>query len=308
MGLDRIPRLEVLDTLQFGQVRAGCAYLLCGDRNALVDVGTAASAARLADALRGMRIHYAFLTHVHLDHAGAAGHLADTHPETLFVAHPRAIPHLADPTRLVEGARAAGPGVASLYGQPLPVPRDRLVPAKDGQTFSLAQRVRIQSIHTPGHAPHHVCYFEPGRRVLFLGDAAGHCGVPADLPLTVPPRFDRKTSRESLARLLALRPRVLAFAHFGLHKGRRESLAAYSERVDQWLQHVGELRESLVAGCAANDVTDRIASAVLAESRFANLSPTDRMLVGLCVRGALLTLDAESHRPERPAPHAGTSR
>jgi glyoxylase-like metal-dependent hydrolase (beta-lactamase superfamily II) len=275
-------RVEVLDTLQFGRPRAGCAYLLREEKTALIDTGTAANAPRLLESLQGSRVDFAFVTHVHLDHAGAAGHIARAHPETTFVAHPRAVPHLADPSHLIAGVAAASSDLAPLYGVPLPVPQDRLVAAEDGDSFALGSEARLVVVATPGHAPHHVCFFEPVSGTLFLGDAAGHHAVSVGLPLTVPPRFDLAAGRASIVRLLDLRPRTLAFSHFGLAEGASDLLASYPRGVEEWLNHVRDLRERVGE--------ELVADAVLDESRHEGLSSIDRDLVRLCVRGALATL------------------
>ncbi len=285
--------LTVLDATQFGESGAGCVYLLRGAKNALIDTGTAANAPRLLEALRGIRLDYAFVTHVHLDHAGAAGHLAAAHPETSFVVHPRGLPHLADPARLVAGVRAASPDLAPLYGEPLPIDRARLIPCADGESFALG-RNRLLVVETPGHAPHHVCFYDSTSGVLFAGDAVGHHGAPVDVPLTVPPRFDLAASRESIRRLLELRPRTLAFTHFGLAENAGELLTSYPENVEAWLARIADLLVRVGE--------DNVADVILAEPRHAALSPIGRNVVRLCVRGALLTLHAATLRADVTEP------
>lgn len=276
--------IVALDTMLFGETHAGCAYLLRGAKTALIDAGTAAEAPRLLDALRGLRLDFLFVTHVHLDHAGAAGHVAAAHPEARVVVHPRGLPHLADPSRLVAGVRAASPDLAPLYGNPFPIDPRRLVPAEDGQVFSLGSIARLVAIATPGHAPHHVAFLEPASGVLFVGDAVGHCHAPVGLPLTVPPRFDIAASSASVDRLASLEPRALAFAHFGIVEQAKARLAAYPREVDAWLADVARLRKRVG--------DDAVVDAILHEPRHAGLSAVGRHVVRLCVRGALLTLDA----------------
>jgi glyoxylase-like metal-dependent hydrolase (beta-lactamase superfamily II) len=277
--------LTAMDARQFGEPGAGCVYLLRGTKNALIDTGAAANAPRLLEALRGVRLDYAFITHVHLDHAGAAGHLALAHPETTFVVHPRGLPHLADPSRLSAGVRAASPDLAPLYGEPLPIDRPRLVPCADGESFALG-RNRLVAVETPGHSPHHLSFFDPQSGILFVGDAAGHHEAPVDTPLTVPPQFDVAASRESIRRLLELQPQMLAFTHFGLAEpGNAPAiLAAYPRAVDEWLARVADLRTRME--------DEAVAPAILAAPRYEKLSEIGRSVVRLCVRGALLTLDA----------------
>jgi glyoxylase-like metal-dependent hydrolase (beta-lactamase superfamily II) len=275
-----------MDVDQFGEPNAGCAYLLSATKTALIDTGTAAGAPRLLAALRGLRLDYVFITHIHLDHAGAAGHLALAHPETLFFVHSRGLPYLLDPTRLVAGVRAASPALAPLYGEPLPVDGDRVVACADGESFRIGPDIALAAIETPGHAPHHICFFEPTNGILFAGDAVGHHGAPVDLPLTVPPRFDPAASRASLVRLLELHPQTLAFTHFGLADDARALLTAYPRHVDEWLACVDALRARLGP--------EEVPGAVLSDPRYALLSPVGLEVVRLCVRGALLTLEAQA--------------
>ena len=285
--------LTVLDATQFGESGAGCVYLLRDAKNALIDTGTAANAPRLLQALRGIRLDYAFMTHIHLDHAGAAGHLAAAHPETSFVVHPRGLTHLADPARLVAGVRAASPDLAPLYGEPLPIDRARLIPCVDGDSFALG-RNRLVVVEAPGHAPHHVCFYESTSGVLFAGDAVGHHGASVEVPLTVPPRFDLAASRASIRHLLELRPRTLAFTHFGLAENAGELLSSYPENVEAWLARIADL--------LVHVGEDNVADVILAEPRHAALSPIGRSVVRLCVRGALLTLHAATLRADVTEP------
>ncbi len=287
--------LTVLDTAQFGERGTGCAYLLRSEKTAVIDTGTAASAPRLLEALRGMVIDYAFLTHVHLDHAGGAGHLVAAHPETTVVVHPRGLPHLADPERLISGMRTASPDLAPLYGEPRPIDRQRLAACADGDVFPLGRECRLVAVETPGHAPHHVSYFEPETGVFFVGDAVGHHRTPVDLPLTVPPRFDREAARRSIRRMLDLHPTALAFAHFGLADRAKGLLESYPDRVDEWLARVAGLREGL-----PDD--EAVADTILADSRFSTLSDVGKNALRLCVCGAILTLDAENSRPQTEPP------
>lgn len=250
----------------------------------MIDPGPASAAPCVLQALRGQELAYIFVTHAHLDHAGAAGHVSAAHPEAIVVAHPRAVPHLADPGRLLDGVRAASPGLAPLYGAPLPIPADRLVAADDGEVFRLGSASAVTAVASPGHASHHVAFFEAATGVLFVGDAVGHCGAPIDLPLTVPPRFDVAASRATIQRFASLKPRRLAFAHFGFAEGAAGRLAAYPAEVDAWLAHVGNVCERVGEEGAVDQI--------LQEPRHRDQSASQRGVVRLCVRGAVLTLAA----------------
>ncbi len=277
--------VQLLDLDQFGEPRSSAAYLVRGERAALVDTGTARSVPRLIDALRGVSIDWILVTHLHLDHAGGAGALAAAHPEATIVAHPKALAHLVDPTRLEESVRAANPALFPLYGRPTPIAEARLRPAADGETLDLGRAVRLEALHTPGHAAHHVCWFEPGKRLLFAGDAVGHHDVPVDLPLTVPPRFDLEKALATLSRLRRLRPQAIAYAHFGVADRAEARLAAYARDVAAWLARIAELR--------TRQSEDEIVREILEEPKYASIPAASREIARLCVTGALASLPGD---------------
>ena len=280
------PPIQTLDTHQFGRPHEGAAYLVRGERLALVEAGTAREADRLCAALRGERLDFLFVTHVHLDHAGGAGALAREHPEARIIVHPRAVRHLVDPSRLIEGVRAASREMFPLYGEPIPIPENRLHAAEDGERFDLGRGIEIQAVYAPGHAPHHLCFFEQEHRVLFSGDALGHHDVPVLLPLTVPPRFDRNAGRETLARLRSLDPVWIAFTHFGLAKNGVERIDAYARELETWLNRVEQL-------AAQGDESDVIAR-VFADPMASAWTDLDRQVAAMCIRGAIASVRSET--------------
>ena len=276
--------IRTVDTRQHDLPRRCAAYLVGEQPLALIETGTSRSASILLEATENRNLAYIFVTHVHLDHAGGAGLLAARHPEATVVAHPRAIRHLADPRRLTEGVREASPDLYPLYGEPVPIPQAQLHAAADGETFDLGGGGAVQAIHAPGHAPHHACFFEPAGRVLFTGDAVGNHGIPADVPLTVPPRFDADAAQTTLRRLRRLRPAVLAFTHFGLATEPPDLLLnQYESSIEKWFERIRRLRTS--------HAPDGIVDAVLDEPRYEKLQRPDRLLIEMCVRGALMTLE-----------------
>jgi glyoxylase-like metal-dependent hydrolase (beta-lactamase superfamily II) len=284
MPVGLTPWLHLIDAHQFEERRAGAVYLTAGKRVALVETGTARAVPHLRDALRHLDLSYIFVSHAHLDHAGGAGELVLHHPSATVIAHPRAVRHLADPRRLIEGVREASGPLFPLYGDPTSIPADRLHAAADGERFDLGNGILIETIHSPGHATHHVCFFERGHRILFTGDAVGHYNVPVDLPLTVPPRFDLEASLKTLVRLRRLKPRRLAFTHFGLAGESPPKLFDQYERaLTAWLTRIRSL-------CKTRS-EEEIADEILRDPKYAALSWVNRRLVQMCVRGALLSLD-----------------
>ena len=137
------------------------------DQVAIVDTGPNTAVPLILAALAELQVapeavRFLFLTHVHLDHAGGAGALMRALPNATCVVHPRGAPHMIDPARLIAGTRAVyGDELFSrLYGEILPVARERIVIAQDGQRFELPGRV-FETVHTPGHTIDHLCLYDP---------------------------------------------------------------------------------------------------------------------------------------------------
>jgi glyoxylase-like metal-dependent hydrolase (beta-lactamase superfamily II) len=198
----------------------------------LVDPGPASTATRLLEELDGWRPAAIALTHIHLDHAGATGHLLRLWPGTPVWVHERGAAHLADPTRLIASARRVyASELDSLYGIPIAVPADVIRPLRGGEHVG-----SLDAIETPGHAPHHVAYIHRGSGLAFVGDLAGIRIPPADLVLmpTVPPNTDLAAWGASLERLRTLAPPALALTHFGMHDDVERHLAAAQEGLTHW--------------------------------------------------------------------------
>jgi len=233
--------------------------------------------------LKAAYLAYIFVTHVHLDHAGGAGHLAAAHPEATIVCHPRAARHLADPRRLIESVPAASPNLFPLYGEPIPIPEERIHPAEDGEVFQLGDGIALHVVHSPGHAPHHTCFFESSHRVLFAGDAVGSYDTSIPCPLTVPPRYDVAAGSTTLSRLARLRSQRIAFTHFGIAGNPVARIEAYASAVVRWLESIDQLRNSGLPD-------DAVVSRVLKNPAFSRVDAIGRDQIAVCARGALATL------------------
>jgi glyoxylase-like metal-dependent hydrolase (beta-lactamase superfamily II) len=156
------------------------------------------------------------LTHIHLDHAGVTGTLVKEHPHLRVWVHEKGAPHLIDPSKLVASAtRLWGDDMPRLWGEILPVPEGSLQILRGGEQVPVAGR-EFEVAYTPGHASHHVSYFDASSRVAFVGDTAG---VSVDggyiLPPTPPPDIDLERWAESVARIEAWAPATLFLTHFG---------------------------------------------------------------------------------------------
>lgn len=218
-------------TLDSGYLRQGLAAvhaIVEAGRVALVDCGTQPCLSAVEQGLRALglgvdAVDYILLTHVHLDHAGAAGALMARCPNARLVVHPRGAPHMADPTRLVAGASAVygEERFRALYGEILPVAAERIIETSDGFRLDLAGRELI-FLDTPGHARHHLCIFDAASRGVFTGDAFGVSyreldvdGRPFIFPTTTPVQFEPEAAHTSIDRIMALGPGVAYLTHFG---------------------------------------------------------------------------------------------
>lgn len=158
-----------------------------------------------------------FLTHIHLDHAGAVGTMVAAQPDLKIYVHEIGAPHLVDPAKLLASAtRLYGDAMEQLWGEVRPVPRGALVSLTGGERIKAGGRM-WDVAYTPGHASHHVSYFDPDSGVAFVGDAAGVKLVPNGvvMPPTPPPDVDLEAWRRSLTAIGAWNPATLFLTHFG---------------------------------------------------------------------------------------------
>lgn len=205
---------------------SGAALVECGPGSTIeaLEAGLAAHGYAFAD------ITDVFLTHIHLDHAGACGRLA-LYGARIHV-HPVGAPHLRDPEKLLSSAnRIYGDQMERLWGEFLPVPEKQLSVLKD-EEIVLVDSLSFQAIETPGHADHHFVYLFEG--VCFSGDIGGVrlAGVPhIRLPMP-PPEFHLEKWRGSLERMRQLDFQRIAPTHFGLYADAGWHLDALSRELD----------------------------------------------------------------------------
>jgi glyoxylase-like metal-dependent hydrolase (beta-lactamase superfamily II) len=219
---------ELTDLMHLGRAEVIGAWRV-GD--VIVDPGPASCLGTLLAALQDRPPRALALTHIHLDHAGAAGSLCARYPELEVWVHERGAPHLLDPSRLLASAgRLYGDQMERLWGEVLPVPRERIRVLNGGEQLPEGLRVA----YTPGHASHHVAYLHEPSGWAFTGDVAGvRIEQGPTLAPTPPPDIDIAAWRASIETVAGWRPAALAITHFGAHRDVEDHLERLSEYLVQ---------------------------------------------------------------------------
>jgi len=229
-GVNKSPRVQDLgggvysiDTLMGGFEGITSAYFIGSDRPALIETGAALSAPHVQSSLEELGcgpqdLATIVVTHIHLDHAGGVGDLANEYPNARIVVHERGARHLVDPTKLVASAyRVFGSKMDDMFGPLLPTDPNRIDALGERGSIDLGAGRSLDTFHNPGHASHHVALIDSATGDLYTGDAAGvYIPETGDLrPATPPPDFDFNLALDSLQAMQSVGPNRLLFSHFG---------------------------------------------------------------------------------------------
>ncbi len=225
-----------------GRPRSIAAMLIeSGGKSAVVDPGPESTLEMLRAGLQGrgqsmQSLDSLLLTHIHLDHAGATGALLRENPNLKVFVHKLGAPHMIDPSRLLASAgRLYGGDLKTLYGECLPVPKGSLLPLEGGELVRIGE-VELDVVYTPGHASHHVTYWDRASRTALVGDTAG-IRVEGDaflLPATPPPDIDVEIWNQSLDTIASWGAERLFLTHFGFIENPSEHVRLYKERLSEW--------------------------------------------------------------------------
>lgn len=267
---------QIVDLNFQGEAGIIASYVLRGPRGvALIETGPASTYPALKAGLARLGIEIAevtevLVTHIHLDHAGAAGWVARESGATVYV-HQVGAPHLVDPRRLLaSAARIYGDAMGPLWGETLPVPAEQVVALRDGDVIVAAGH-RVTAVDTPGHAYHHMAFVLDG--LCFTGDVAAvrlpssrHIRVP-----TPPPEVDLPLWRRSLDRLAALRLDQLLLTHFGpAERSPEDHLATVRQNLEMAADFVAQRRR---AGMAVEEIVEAFRAWVAEQARADGASP-----------------------------------
>jgi glyoxylase-like metal-dependent hydrolase (beta-lactamase superfamily II) len=210
----------IIDTKMHGREGITAAFVIRGEKTALVETGPKSSIEATRAGLEGAgvdHLDWIIVTHIHLDHAGAAGTLIQDFPEARVAVHPVGAPHLVEPSKLwSSAARIYGDQMDALWGGIDAIPEEKIVILEDGDAVDLGGR-SLKAFDTPGHARHHHALFDDATGIMFTGDAM--CVRLPDIgivrPATPPPEFHLEDAVASIEKIRRARPGSLWLTHFG---------------------------------------------------------------------------------------------
>lgn len=238
-----------------------CFYLVGdGGEYALIETGTNHSLPNLRrtlarHAIKDEQIRYIVPTHVHLDHAGAAGLYLQEFPNAELLVHPRGARHLIDPGRLVASSIAVygEETFAALYGEIVAAPAERTRVLEDGEAFTVGRRT-LTAMHTRGHAEHHFCLWDEQTRGWFTGDMFGisYAALRFEhgsfcLPATTPTQFDPEAYIDSVHALAAKKPAMMYLTHFSALPFRPEQVDILCDQLQYYAALPGSPEQDLTA-------------------------------------------------------------
>ncbi len=254
-----------IDAWMHGCPGVTAVYYLPAPRPALIETGPASSLSRVLEGLAEAgveRLDWIVVTHIHLDHAGAAGHLSQRYPEARVVVRAEGAPHLVDPTRLWASASRLYEDMEGLWGRMLPIDSERIESvASDGAVADLGDGRALTAFHAPGHARHQMALLESRRGDLFVGDALGVYLPKAMInrPATPPPDFHLEASLDTIERLATLGARRVFPTHFGPLPAPQAAFGQAARNLRRWVAVAEEVTRSggrlaeLTAALAAED-------------------------------------------------------
>jgi glyoxylase-like metal-dependent hydrolase (beta-lactamase superfamily II) len=260
--VERLPDgLLSIDTRTAGMSKVTAGFLLEAPRPTLVECGPALSIGSVLSTLDALGMDpedlaYLVLSHIHLDHAGGAGDVAEAFPSATIVVSEVGARHLVDPERLnASSRRVYGELFDTVYGACTPIAPERVLGVGDGATLDLGGGRTLDLYYTPGHAKHHIAAMDSDTGALFVGDSVGvkMPGMSVIRPATPPPDVDLVLMERTLQRYRDLDPTTVYLAHYGAVDPPQDALHEASDRLRAWA-------ETAEAARAEHDELDHVAA------------------------------------------------
>jgi glyoxylase-like metal-dependent hydrolase (beta-lactamase superfamily II) len=285
-------RVYQIDTMALGQAGTVAVYVIKGPKVTMVDCGYASSYETVLQGLLEMGINpsdvrYVIPTHVHLDHAGAAGFLLKSMPNAKLFAHEKAVPHLIDPSRLIQSSTSIfGDFIMQAYGLPQPIDGNRITAVGEEMHLDLGDGLGATIVQTPGHAPHQVSILLEKQKVLLTADAVGivYPNLKTLIPTTPPPSFEPPKLVDSVNRLEQMGPKSLLVPHFGLREDTMRVFETTKKKVADWLSRVRAMRSK---GMELDDIASTMQREIESEAGVSDLPIYAQLSVRITVMGML---------------------
>ncbi len=238
-------RIYLIDGMDLGLLERTGTYVIDEEELTLVETGPSPSVPYVKEGLAKLgfsleQVKYIIVTHIHLDHAGGAGVLIQECPNAKVVVHPKGARHLANPERLIAGAKAVyGDTFDGLFAPVLAVPEDKLLIKGDGDTLVIGSECTLQFFDTPGHANHHFSIYDPVSNGMFTGDTVGiryeqlaQDGVALYLPSTSPNQFNPEAMQTAIDKMKGMNLDYIYYGHYGMTAKVNQALTMVSEWLD----------------------------------------------------------------------------
>ncbi|MER2090213.1 MAG: MBL fold metallo-hydrolase [Sporosarcina sp.] len=256
-------RIHLIDGFDLGVAERTGTYVINEEELTIIDPGPSPSVKHVKIGLEALgfsldQVKYIIVTHVHLDHSGGAGLLIQDCPNATVVVHPSGARHLANPERLVAGAKMVyGERFSELFEPIISIPADRLLVKDEGDTLEIGRTCTLKFLDTPGHAKHHFSIFDPISNGIFSGDTVGiryeqliRDDVNLFLPSTSPNQFDPDAMRRAIDRMSEMNLHAIYFGHYGMTDAPHKAL----QQVSEWLDAFMKEAENVVAEQKGHDV------------------------------------------------------
>lgn len=256
-------RIHLIDGFDLGMSERTGTYVIDEEKLTLVETGPSPSINHIKQGLVKLgfsleQVKYIIVTHVHLDHAGGAGLFLKECPNATVVVHPKGERHLANPKKLVAGARAVyGDSFSELFEPVVPVHEERLLVKHDGDTLEISPNCTLEFLDTPGHAKHHFSIYDPVSNGMFTGDTVGiryeqlaKDDIDFFLPSTSPNQFDPEAMHAAIKRIRNRNLNRIYFGHFGM----TEKIDTALNQVAEWLDIFMEIGNEAVSEGKGYDV------------------------------------------------------
>ncbi|MCZ8533864.1 MBL fold metallo-hydrolase [Psychrobacillus psychrodurans] len=264
-------RIYLIDGFDMGESERTGTYVIDEQELTIIETGPSPSVKHVKSGMESLgfsldQVKYIIVTHIHLDHAGGAGLLLKDCPNARVVVHPKGIRHLAEPERLIAGAKAVyGNKFKELFDPIIPIPHERMIIKNDGDLLKIGATCILKFFDTPGHANHHFSIYDPISNGMFTGDTVGvryeqliPDGVTFFLPSTSPNQFNPAAMQRAIDHFAQMNLQYIYYGHFGVTNSPSEALSQVSMWLNIFMTEAEAVYEEAKGYCELANRLDRL--------------------------------------------------